>query len=105
MSDTQAAMREFRFLDDKRKGGGLSPAEEQRWMDLGGQLGMSAHMGYVADDGVWYAYPPGYDPTTGQYYGQQPPQPAYSAPQPYYDPNAGYYPPQPQQGYDPNAGY
>src|SRR5687768_16643379 len=118
MSDTQAAMREFRFLDDKRKGGGLSQIEEHRWIELGGQLGMSAQQGYYGQDGVWYIYPPGYDPKTGQYYGQQQPQyqqPQYQQPQypgyppapsqPYYDPNAGYYPPQPPQAYDPNAGY
>ena len=104
MSDTQAAMREFRFLDDKRKGGGLAPLEEQRWIELGGQLGMSAQQGYYGQDGAWYAYPPGYDPNTGQYYGQQPQYPGYAPPpQQYYDPNAPYYPP--QQGYDPNAGY
>ena len=86
-------MREFRFLDDKRKGGGLSPIEEQRWIDLGGQLGMTAQQGYYGPDGVWYAYPPGYDPQTGQYYHQQ--HQGYAPPQQYYDPNAGYYPAQP----------
>ena len=108
MSDTQAAMREFRFLDDKRKGGGLSHIEEQRWIDLGGMLGMTAQQGYYGEDGLWYAYPPGYDPHTGQYY--QPPQSQYGghAPpqqQPYYDPNAQYSQPQPEPAYDPNAQY
>ena len=40
MSDTRAAMREFRFLDDKRKQGGLSAAEEQRWTELRHSLGL-----------------------------------------------------------------
>ena len=99
MSDTQAAMREFRFLDDKRKSGGLSHIEEQRWIDLGAMLGMTAQQGYYGEDGLWYAYPPGYDPHTGQYFQAQ---------QPYYDPNQqqAYYPPQPSQpAYDPNAQY
>src|SRR5438552_469947 len=103
MSDTQAAMREFRFLDDKRKTGGLSEPEEHRWLELGGQLGITAQQGYYADDGNWYVYPPGYDPMTGQYYGAAYPQQDQGYPQqqqPYSDPNAGYYPP--DQGYDPN---
>ena len=39
MSDTRTAMREFRFLDEKRKLGSLSAAEEQRWNELRQQLG------------------------------------------------------------------
>src|SRR3954465_14202834 len=85
MSDTSAAMREFRFLDDKRKQGGLSPSEEQRWGELRQSLGLpeetvapaqdvdpNAQMqGYYAEDGNWYPYPQeaqGYDPNA---YAQQ----------------------------------
>ncbi len=39
MSDTRVAMREFRFLDEKRKLTALSHAEEQRWIELGHLLG------------------------------------------------------------------
>src|SRR4051812_12767312 len=97
MSDTQAAMREFRFLDDKRKTSGLLPVEEQRWQELANGLGIDisqAMGGYWGADGEWYAYPQGYDPN------------AY--PQQAYDPNYGYYDPNqpqaqyPQQAYDPN---
>ena len=35
MSDTLSAMREFRFLDDKRNASGLSDSEEFRWRELG----------------------------------------------------------------------
>src|SRR5258708_4031213 len=70
MSDTQAAMRAFRFLDDKRNAGGLSAAEEQRWNELRQQLGIpdapqqayAEPQGYYASDGNWYPYPEGYDP-------------------------------------------
>src|SRR6185295_1352808 len=80
MSDTRAAMREFRFLDDKRKQGGLSPSEEQRWGELRQGLGLPEEpavaqvayeadpnaqvqaQGYYAEDGNWYPYPEGYDP-------------------------------------------
>src|SRR5687768_13327601 len=74
MSDTQAAMREFRFLDDKRKQGGLAPIEEQRWLELRAHLGFAeaavpanteaAPAGYYGEDGQWYAYPDAsaYDP-------------------------------------------
>jgi hypothetical protein len=34
MVDMLAAMREFRFLEDKRSKGGLSPLEEARWREL-----------------------------------------------------------------------
>ncbi|MFZ5471816.1 MAG: hypothetical protein ACOZIN_20495, partial [Myxococcota bacterium] len=130
MSDTRAAMRDFRFLDEKRNQSGLSPAEEQRWLELRTALGIqdttaepyAAPQGYYGTDGNWYPYPAGYDPNAyaggydpnaqGYY-----PQGAYDPnagqyPQPGYDPNAypggydpnaqGYYP---QEGYDPNAGY
>ena len=68
MSDTQAAMREFRFLDEKRKTSGLLPQEEQRWQELAAHLGIDisqAMGGYWGADGQWYAYPqqqPQYDP-------------------------------------------
>ena len=94
MSDTQAAMREFRFLDEKRNSTGLTPLEDQRWQDLASQLGVDVSQsaqGYWADDGNWYPYPQqaydengypqqqqAYDPNTGQYYDPN----AYAAPQP-----------------------
>ncbi len=99
MSDTQAAMREFRFLDETRKSNGLTPAEEQRWYELAQSLGVDVGQpqphGYYADDGNWYPYPEGYDPATGQYAAQVP---AY---QPHYPPQPqGWYPPPQQpQGY------
>jgi hypothetical protein len=99
MSDTQAAMREFRFLDDKRKTSGLQAQEEQRWQELAQALGIDISQalgGYWGADGQWYAYPEGYDPN------QQYPQQAYDPNYGYYDPNAQQYP---QQGYDPNYGY
>src|SRR3990167_1778179 len=120
MSDTQAAMREFRFLDEKRKTNGLTPPEETRWQELGASLGidLSASLqpsGYYGEDGLWYAYPPGYDPNAAwqqQQWAQQQQQQYYGQQQPYYDPNTGaYYPQQPQYGeqaqqgyYDPNTG-
>ncbi|MGQ0503818.1 MAG: DUF6982 domain-containing protein [Myxococcaceae bacterium] len=83
----RVVMREFRFLDEKRKLGGLTPVEEQRWVDLKADLGVadgpsaghagyadgqvSADMGrgqaqgYYATDGNWYPYPEGYDPAQG----------------------------------------
>lgn len=39
MSDTRLAMREFRFLDEKRKLTALSSSEEQRWRELKQALG------------------------------------------------------------------
>src|SRR5206468_57354 len=128
MSDTSAAMREFRFLDEKRKHAQLSAAEEQRYHELRHQLGMPAQtppqpQGYYADDGNWYPYPAaeaypqsydpnaqaygyaGYDPNAQAYgYGQQQPYDPYAAQHdpnaaPAYDPAYAY----PQQGYDPNA--
>jgi hypothetical protein len=112
MADTRAAMREFRFLDDKRKQGGLSATEEQRWTELRHTLGLpevesppaaapapdpgayaqfsqQVPAGYYASDGNWYPYPAGYDPN------------AYAQQQAYYDPNA--YAAQQQAYYDPNA--
>ncbi len=103
MSDTQAAMREFRFLDEKRKTSGLLPVEEQRWQELAAHLGIDISQavgGYWGADGQWYAYPPqqAYDPNA---YAQPGYDPSYGGG--YYDPNA--YPQQPQQAYDPNYGY
>ncbi len=129
MSDTQAAMREFRFLDEKRKTNGLTPAEDLRWQDLAASLGVDlsqqqvaeAPQGYYGPDGNWYPYAPqGYDPQTwsappaGQWppgYYAPPPQGYYGPDgqwyqyppmqqQPYYDPTTGqYYQPPPQQWY------
>lgn len=104
MSDTQAAMREFRFLDDKRKTNGLTPTEEQRWRELASSLGvdLSAQQqpqGYFGEDGQWYAYPAGYDANAPAYgypgYGYPPP------PHGYYGPDGQWYPYPP--GFDPTA--
>ncbi len=115
MSDTQAAMREFRFLDETRKTNGLTPAEEERWYELAQALGVDVGQqqaqpqGYYAQDGNWYPYPAGYDPATGQYaypdYQQQAapgwyPPPA--QPQGYYAQDGNWYPYPP--GYDPATG-
>jgi hypothetical protein len=74
MTDTQAAMREFRFLDEKRKTNGLSPYEEQRWQGLASFLGIdlfteAQSWGQWGADGQWYPYP-GYE-------GYYPPEQAY----------------------------
>src|SRR5687768_14864706 len=90
MSDTRIAMREFRFLDEKRKTSGLSSTEEQRWTELRQALGApelaSAEVapqvaateqyaqGYYADDGNWYPYPEGYDPAAYAQQGYDPAQ-------------------------------
>ena len=125
MSDTQAAMREFRFLDEKRKTNGLTPAEQERWQQLGTSLGVElsepdpSTQGYYGQDGQWYQYPPGYDPNAwaaqqaGGWPGYYPPQGYYDPntgawyPYPaYYDPNTGaYYPAQPGYGYPPQQGW
>ncbi len=111
MSDTQAAMREFRSLDETRKTNGLTPAEEQRWYELAQGLGVDAGQaqplfqaqGYYAEDGNWYPYPEGYDPVTGQYaalppaeeqFAEYAPAPVPSQPQQWYPP-----PQQQPQGY------
>src|SRR5215218_9804599 len=75
MSDTRAVMREFRFLDEKRKLGSLSPTEETRWHELRAHLGApeapqaaatnpyaAYPQGYWGQDGQWYAYPAAYPP-------------------------------------------
>src|SRR4051812_19968835 len=103
MSDTQAAMREFRFLDEKRKVSGLAGPEEQRWQELAAHLGVDISQqqpqGYWADDGNWYPYPEGYDPNA---YADQ--QQAAADGQGYgYDAQQGQYGyGQPQQQGDPN---
>jgi hypothetical protein len=118
MSDTQAAI-EFRFLDEKRKTTGLTPAEDQRWQELATTLGVDlsadaaaaqqAPQGYYGPDGNWYPYAPqGYDPQVwggqpGQWQGYYPPQP-----QGYYGPDGQWYQypaqPQPQPYFDPATG-
>ena len=40
MSDIRLSMREFRFLEEKRKLAPLTQAEEQRWIELGRTLGI-----------------------------------------------------------------
>jgi|GEM_PF-5322159 len=40
MSDIRLSMREFRLLEEKRKLGALSDAEERRWTELGQSLGI-----------------------------------------------------------------
>src|SRR5215831_20199089 len=40
MSDIRDSMREFRFLEEKRKLAPLTQAEEQRWIELGRTLGI-----------------------------------------------------------------
>lgn len=100
-------MREFRFLDDKRKASGLSQVEEEHYQLLAAQLGVQPVPGYFATDGNWYPYPDqGYGgyPQQGGYYDPNAIDPNTGYPyQPQdYDPNyaaQGYYPP---QGYDPN---
>ncbi len=61
-------MREFRFLEEKRKLTALSEAEEHRWIELGQMLGIfeagdqppqpepQHPQGYYAEDGNWYPY-------------------------------------------------
>jgi hypothetical protein len=111
MSDTRLAMREFRFLDEKRKQGGLSSVEEQRWTELRQWLGIDAGgdtgpqssapppyeeqqpLGYYASDGNWYPLPPGYAPPAPPGY---PPQPPYGYPE--YPESFSPPPPYPQPG-------
>jgi hypothetical protein len=119
MSDTRAAMREFRFLDEKRKVGGLSTAEEQRWAELRGLLGLpeapaqdaqqpypQQQAGYYAEDGNWYPYPAnyyggGFDPNQAWQGGWEQWGPGYGYPQ-YPNPAQGYDPAQ-YGGYDAEA--
>lgn len=101
-------MREFRFLDEKRKTNGLTPVEHERWQQLGTSLGVelteseAPPQGYYGQDGQWYQYPPGFDPSAwaAQQVG---PWPGYYPPQGYYDPNTGAWYPYPAY-YDPNTG-
>src|SRR5690348_1814124 len=119
MSDTRTSMREFRFLDEKRKMGSLSPAEETRWTELRGLLGVpdapvqepaaaaaypQQPQGYYGQDGQWYAYPAdyaqqqqGYYGADGQWYAAPAPDP--SQPQGYYGQDGQWY--SYPQGYDP----
>ncbi len=83
-------MREFRFLDEKRKTNGLNMYEEQRWQGLAAYLGIdlfseAQSWGQWGSDGQWYPYP-GYE-------GYYPPEQAYGE-------NYAHY----QQGYDAAAG-
>ncbi|MBX7115251.1 MAG: hypothetical protein K1X64_13060 [Myxococcaceae bacterium] len=102
MSDTQEVIREFRFLDDKRKSSGLTSDEEYRWQALAQSLGIPlpapAPQGYWGTDGQWYAYPPEYDPQLAYQQGYTPE----GYPTGYYDQAAGYGYPQP--GYEPQTG-
>src|SRR5919198_1439851 len=70
MSDLRAAMNEFSFLEERRKAGLLSAADEQRWNELRQGLGQPEPApateaatseyaaGYYASDGQWYPYDP-----------------------------------------------
>ncbi len=99
------------------------PSQPQQWYPPQQQQ----PQGYYGQDGNWYAYPPGYDPQTGQYYqGYAPQQPGYpppgaqwgapgpsapgwntqSQPQPVFDPSTGQwaypgYAPEPAPVYPP----
>ncbi len=60
MSDAHAWMNEFSLLEGKRLHGALTEADEQRWWELVGALGLDpafAQTGYYAQDGHWYPYP------------------------------------------------
>src|SRR5688572_2200118 len=112
MSDTRTSMREFRFLDEKRKMGSLSPAEEARWTELRGLLGVpdapvqqpaaaesypQQPQGYYGADGQWYAYPAddaqqqqqGYYGQDGQWYAAAAPYPQQQG---YYGQDGQWYP-------------
>jgi hypothetical protein len=108
MSDTQASMREFRFLDEQRKTNGLMPADEERWQALALSLGVDvsalqqpaqAPQGAYGADGQWYpAQPQGHYGPDGQWY--------QAAPQDYYQPQPqGYYGPDGQWYQAPPHGY
>src|ERR687887_2144232 len=70
MSDLRAAMNEFSFLEERRKAGLLSAADERRWNELRQGLGQPEpapateaatseySAGYYAADGQWYSYDP-----------------------------------------------
>jgi hypothetical protein len=80
MSDTQATIQEFRFLDDKRRTSGLSSAEEQRWYELGAAVSQSGGQNPGMDgdpNAQWYAYGATYEVATwATYYNQQGYEPA-----------------------------
>src|SRR6218665_1409429 len=112
MSDTRAAMREYRFLNEKRTRGSFSPVEEARWNELRGILGDQGlaesepvaedaappPQGYYGEDGQWDAYPAGHDAQQPQgYYGEDGQWYAYPAgydaqqPQGYYGEDGQWY--------------
>jgi hypothetical protein len=111
MSDTRTVMREFRFLDEKRKQGSLSPIEAQRWEELRVALGIpaptvqeEAPQGYYADDGNWYPYAA--EPAAGEENPSAWGQEAYADPQGAYahDPAYAQHYAQPQDaGYAPQG--
>jgi hypothetical protein len=79
MSDTRLAMREFRFLDEKRKLTTLSGSEEQRWRELKQALGTpepNVPARSQADENAHpmapASVPPDYAPYTTPGYGQMP---------------------------------
>ena len=98
MSDTRLAMREFRFLDEKRKLTTLSSSEEQRWRELKQALGApeptvpvrsqapsrsgspDPSSAYSAGGNAYpkpnAAVPPNYAPHTTPGYGQTPAEPS-----------------------------
>src|SRR6478672_6498379 len=97
MADLRSAMKEFRFLEDKRQGGPLSEIEEARFEELRGQLGVEAG---AAPSG-------GFDVNAAAaqiYAGEAQPAPADPNAYPQgWDPNQPYDPNAAQQAYDPNA--
>jgi hypothetical protein len=87
MSDTRLAMREFRFLDEKRKLTTLSSSEEQRWRELKQALGAPEPNVPVRSQADGNAYPmptapvpADYAPYTTPGYGQIPAGPGYPPP-------------------------
>lgn len=104
-------MREFRFLDDKRKTNGHTEAEEARWIELAGMLGIdlwasAQESGYWTEDGFWYPYPESVDPYAAWAAQQQwiEEQIAYWATQGYYfDAQTGAYYPMEAPGATPEA--
>jgi len=87
MSDTRLAMREFRFLDEKRKLTTLSSSEEQRWRELKQALGAPEPNVPVRSRADGNAYPmptapvpADYAPYTTPGYGQMPAGPGYPPP-------------------------
>src|SRR5262245_19497666 len=120
MSDTRAAMKEFRFLEEKRARGILSSAEEARWGELKRLLatqGVPAQesatamdpaqqqpQGYYGADGQWYAYPADYSQSGYAAQGYDPHQGYAQQPQGYYGADGQWYAYPAQGGYDPHQG-